>query len=228
MKPLPAVVVIIPVLNEAENLAVLLPELTGVLESMSHESSILVVDDGSSDASSRVAADLGATVIRSGRNRGKAAALQAGFDWAKNADVVVTMDGDLQDDPHEIPRLVERLDSVDMVTGWKRDRADSFSKRFQSRLFTGVVRLLTRIDLHDFNCGLKAYRREVLDEIHLYGEHHRLIPVLAVNAGFTVEEIVVNHRPRRFGRSNYSWTRAFRGPLDLITLLFLSRFGHQP
>lgn len=222
------VVVVVPVFNEAENLAILLPELAAVMDSTPHDVNVLVVDDGSSDGSSRVAGELGAHVLRSGRNLGKAAALQAGFDWAVDADVVVTMDGDLQDDPAEIPTLIERLADVDLVSGWKRDRKDSWSKRLQSRLFTAAVRMLTKIDLHDFNCGLKAYRREVLDQIHVYGEHHRLIPVLAVNAGFTVEEVPVHHRPREHGQSKYSWTRAFRGPLDLITILFLSRFGQRP
>ncbi len=138
------------------------------------------------------------------------------------------MDGDLQDDPREIPRLVAALAHVDMVSGWKETRKDSWSKRLQSRIFTAVVRFMTKIDLHDFNCGLKAYRRSVVDSIHVYGEQHRLIPVLAVNAGFTVEEIPVNHRPRTHGRSKYGWTRAFRGPLDLATVLFLSRFGQRP
>lgn len=222
------IAVVIPVLNEAESLAELLPEISGVLTPLGHPFEMIVIDDGSTDKSSLVAEEHGARVIRSIRNMGKSAALQAGFDATRDFDVVITMDGDLQDDPAEIPRMLTALETADVVSGWKAERRDPWSRRFQSRVFTGAVRRMTGIDLHDFNCGFKAYRRAVLDAIRLNGDQHRLIPVLAVEAGFTVTEIEVHHRPRVHGRSRFGLNRVLRGPLDLITVLFLSRFGRRP
>lgn len=220
--------ILIPVLNEAASLAQLIPEIQDVMQSSEVQYDIFVIDDGSNDRSAAVAQEKGAEVLRSIRNRGKSAALQAGFDATRHCDVVITIDGDLQDDPREIPRMLEALESADVVSGWKADRQDSWARRQQSRVFTWAVRRMTSIDLHDFNCGFKAYRRPVLDAIRLNGDQHRLIPVLAVEAGYTVTEIPVNHRPRVHGRSRFGLNRVLRGPLDLITVLFLSHYGRRP
>ena len=222
------VAVVIPVLNEADSLPQLLDEIRSVGGANALECDVFVIDDGSTDASARVAADRGATVLRSARNRGKAAALQAGFDATTDYPIVITMDGDLQDDPAEIPGLIEALDSADLVSGWKQKRQDSAGRRWQSRIFTSAVRTVSGVEIHDFNCGLKAYRREVVDDIHLYGDLHRLIPVLAHGAGYDVAERVVNHRQRVHGSSRYGIGRALRGPFDLITVMFLQRLGQRP
>lgn len=222
------IAIVIPVLNEEKSLSELLPEISKVTEALSHDFEVLVVDDGSTDKSSSVAEQHGAIVLRSTRNLGKSAALQAGFDATREFDVVITMDGDLQDNPTEIPRMLEALQTADVVSGWKVQRKDPWRRRVQSRMFTSSVRKMTGIDLHDFNCGFKAYRRTVLDEIRLNGDQHRLIPVLAVEAGFTVIEIAVNHRPRVHGKSRFGLNRVLRGPLDLVTVIFLSRFGRRP
>lgn len=219
---------VIPVLNEAESLPALLAEIAEVGSANGIDFGVFVVDDGSSDGSSTVAYRHGATVLRSARNRGKAAALQAGFDAAADYPTIVTMDGDLQDDPSEIPGLVEALESADLVSAWKKDRKDSRLRRLQSRVFTAFVRRMSGVEIHDFNSGLKAYRREVIDDLRLYGDLHRLIPVLAHGAGYEVAERVVNHRPRMHGRSRYGLGRVLRGPFDLITVLFLQRLGQRP
>ena len=159
---------------------------------------------------------------------GKSSALQAGFDATRGFDVVVTIDGDLQDDPAELPRLLAELENADLVSGRKAERQDGFFRRMQSRAFGWFVRRMTDLDLKDINSGFKVYRREVLDAIELTGDQHRLIPLLAHNAGFTVTEANVNHRPRAHGKSKFGIGRAFRGPMDLITVLFLSKYGQRP
>lgn len=222
------IAIIIPVLNEEKSLSELLPEISRVTNALPHDFEVLVVDDGSTDRSSLVAEQHGAIVLRSTRNSGKSAALQAGFDATREFDVVITMDGDLQDNPIEIPRMLDALETADVVSGWKAQRKDPWRRRIQSRVFTSAVRKMTGIDLHDFNCGFKAYRRTVLDGIRLNGDQHRLIPVLAVEGGFTVIEIAVNHRPRIHGKSRFGLNRALRGPLDLVTVMFLNRFGRRP
>jgi glycosyltransferase involved in cell wall biosynthesis len=168
-------------------------------------------------------------LVRLRRNFGKAAALSAGFDHSSGA-IIITMDGDLQDDPEEIPRFLTVLEEgdLDLVSGWKRRRQDPMGKRLPSRLFNWVTRRLAQVDLHDFNCGFKAYRREVLAEIAVYGELHRYIPVLASRRGFSVGEIEVNHHPRRHGISKYGWDRFYKGLLDLITVLFITRYTRRP
>lgn len=222
------VAIVVPVLNEAESLTRLVREIREALELEPITYTIFVVDDGSSDGSAEVALSLGTEVIRSSRNMGKSAALQAGFDATRGFSAVVTIDGDLQDDPAELPRLIGQLSTHDLVNGRKANRRDSFVKRTQSRVFGWFVRAMTDLDMRDINSGFKAYRREVLDTIELTGDQHRLVPLLAYNAGFSVIEIDVNHRPRAHGRSRYGLERAFRGPMDLTTVLFLSKYGQRP
>jgi len=226
--------VLVPVLNEAESVQELSARVAQVLERMGRTFEIIFVDDGSSDGTpARVRQarerDPRVKLVRLRRNFGKAAALSAGFDHS-NGRIIVTMDGDLQDDPDEIPRFLAKLEDeeLDLVSGWKRRRQDPASKRLPSRLFNWVTRTLAQVDLHDFNCGFKAYRREVLAEIAVYGELHRYIPVLASRRGFAVGEIQVNHHPRRFGSSKYGWDRLYKGLLDLITVLFITRYTRRP
>ena len=191
------------------------------------------MDDGSTDGTFAALGRLhdGATnvrVVRLRRNFGKAAALQAGFAEAAG-DVVVTIDGDLQDDPAEIPRLLAKLDEgFDLVSGWKTKRRDPLSRRLPSKLFNAVTSRMSGLRLHDMNCGLKAYRAEVVRGLRIYGELHRFIPVLAHYRGFRVAELPVNHRPREHGRSRYGMERYVRGFLDLLTVTFMGRYRHRP
>ncbi|MGE5234180.1 MAG: glycosyltransferase family 2 protein [Acidobacteriota bacterium] len=229
-----AVSVIVPVLNEADTVGELARRVAAVLDTRGVSFEIVFVDDGSNDGTpARVReaheADPRVRLVRLRRNFGKAAALCAGFDFSSGA-VIVTMDGDLQDDPQEIPRFLEALDSggFDLVSGWKRRRRDPMSKRYPSRLYNWVTKRLARVDLHDFNCGFKAYRREVLEQIAIYGELHRYIPVLASRRGFRIGEIEVEHHPRRFGESKYGWDRFYKGLLDLITVLFITKYTRRP
>lgn len=226
--------VLVPVLNEAGTVEELSVRLAEVLEKAGKTFEILFIDDGSHDETvERVRQarlqDPRVKLVRLRRNFGKAAALCAGFDHSRGR-VLITMDGDLQDDPEEIPRFLGMLEEgdLDLVSGWKRDRQDPASKRYPSLLFNWVTRKLARVDLHDFNCGFKAYRREVLSEIALYGELHRYIPVLASRRGFRVGELAVQHHPRRHGVSKYGWDRFYKGLLDLITVLFITKYTRRP
>jgi len=226
--------VVVPVKDEAESIAELASRVAEVLDRLGKSFELIFVDDGSRDATCAQVReargrDRRVKLVRLRRNFGKAAALSAGFDHSVGR-VVITMDGDLQDDPEEIPRFLAKLDGegLDLVSGWKRVRRDPASKTLPSRLFNWVTRLLAQVDLHDFNCGFKAYRREVLAEIAVYGELHRYIPVLASRRGFAVGEIEVRHHPRRHGVSKYGWDRLYKGPLDLITVLFITRYTRRP
>jgi glycosyltransferase involved in cell wall biosynthesis len=226
--------VVIPVHNEAESLPTLHAELAQVFDSNGlGPVEFLFIDDGSRDGSWPVIRELGVADdrvrgIRLRRNFGKAAALTAGFQAARGT-IVFTLDGDLQDDPAEIPRFRARLDEpFDVVSGWKRRRYDPWHKVLPSRVFNWMVSSLTGCKLHDHNCGFKAYRSEVLREVGIYGELHRFVPVLAHARGFRVGEIEVNHRPRRFGTSKYGVARFVKGLLDLLTVQFLSRFSQRP
>jgi glycosyltransferase involved in cell wall biosynthesis len=225
--------VVVPLFNEAATISALYDEVHAALEPTGMAWEVVYVDDGSTDSSYRElvkvhAANTNVRVVRLRRNFGKAAALAAGFE-AAGGDVVVTMDADLQDDPAEIPALVEKLDEgFDLVSGWKRDRQDPFSRRLVSHVYNTVSSWVTRVQLHDMNCGLKAYRSDVLENVRLYGELHRFVPVLAHQLGYGVTEIPVNHRPRLNGRSRYGFERYLRGFFDLLTVAFMGRYRRRP
>ncbi len=230
---LTSVSVVVPVYNERDSVRPLTGELLAALRGSGREIEIIFVDDGSTDGTAEVLAELVAAepevmTVRLRRNFGKAEALMAGFRTA-TGDAVVTIDGDLQDDPAEIPALLARLEAgAELVSGWKRDRHDPFGKRAASKVFNGVTRRVTGVPLHDLNCGLKAYRAEVVRSMALTGDLYRYIPVLAAAEGFRVEEMVVNHRERRHGRSKYGFERYVRGFLDLLTITFIGRYRHRP
>ena len=225
--------VVVPVRDEERTVEPLYEELAAALDGSHEPWEVVFVDDGSRDGTHAALVRLheGATnvrVIRLRRNVGKAAALDAGFREAEG-DTVVTIDGDLQDDPAEIPRLLAKLDEgYDLVTGWKTRRSDPWLRRALSRVFNTVTGRLSGLRLHDMNCGLKAFRVEVARELELYGELHRFIPVLAHDLGFRVTELGVNHRPREHGRSRYGMERYARGFFDLLTVAFMSRYRHRP
>ncbi len=225
--------VVVPVRDEEQTVEPLHGELVAALASRGDPWEVVFVDDGSRDGTHAALVRLhdsedNVKVVRLRRNAGKAAALDAGFHEVEG-DVVVTIDGDLQDDPAEIPRLLAKLDEgYDLVTGWKTERNDPAARRILSRVFNVVTGWLSGLELHDMNCGLKAFRAEVARELELYGELHRFIPVLAHDLGFRVTEISVRHRPREHGRSRYGMERYVRGFLDLLTVSFMSRYRHRP
>jgi glycosyltransferase involved in cell wall biosynthesis len=224
---------VIPVLNEAESLQPLFREIDEVARQAGYDIEIIFVDDGSTDGSWEIIqklADADARVqgIKFRRNFGKAAALSAGF-RASQGDFIVTLDADLQDDPHEIPRFLETLaDEYDLVSGWKQVRHDPQHKVVSSHVFNWMVSTLTGVHLHDHNCGMKCYRREAVRDLKLYGEMHRFLPVLAAAKGYRVGEMVIHHRQRRFGQSKYGLGRIVRGFFDLFTVKFLTTYGQRP
>jgi glycosyltransferase involved in cell wall biosynthesis len=230
---LDSISVVIPVFDERESLRPLLAELLPVLRSLDRRTEVVFVDDGSRDGSGDLLEELAGAeaevrVVRLRTNFGKGAALMAGFRYA-TGDAVVTMDADLQDDPAEIPAMVGALEAgADLVSGWKADRRDPWSKRIASKVFNGVTSRMSGLALHDLNCGLKAYRKEVVRSLSLSGDLYRYIPVMAAAEGFRVQEMAVNHRPRRFGRSKYGLERYVRGFLDLLTIMFIGRFRWRP
>ena len=226
--------IIVPLFNEQDSLEELVRQIQqAVAVDRLGNYEVIMIDDGSTDLSWSVIeriCQLHSMVhgIRFRRNFGKAAALAAGFSDAKGQSII-TMDADLQDDPKELVRLIQSLGSdYDVVSGWKQTRYDPWHKRWPSRVFNAILRRFTRLQLHDFNCGLKAYRREVLDEVTIYGEMHRFIPVLAAARGFRVTEIAVQHHPRIHGVSKYGASRILKGFLDLFTVVFLTRFRYRP
>lgn len=228
--------IVIPLMNERESLETLYAELVEAIGELEERGrcEIIFVDDGSTDGSNLILRELverdsRVTVIEFRRNFGKSAALAAGFSLTRG-DYVVTLDADLQDVPAEIGKLLVPLreDRADLVSGWKMPRQDPWSKRWPSWLYNTIVRLTTGVALHDVNCGFKAYRREVLAELQLYGEMHRYIPVLAHFRGFRIAEAQVRHRPRQHGRSKYGLERYLRGFFDLLTVLFLNHYTRRP
>jgi glycosyltransferase involved in cell wall biosynthesis len=225
--------IVIPLHNEERSIGLLYEELESALQPLGREWEAVFVDDGSTDGSFAALTRLHAghdnvRVVRLRRNFGKAAALAAGFAQAQG-DTVVTIDADLQDDPSEIPRLLVKLDEgFDLVSGWKQRRRDPLRRRIPSRIFNWVTGRVSGLRLHDLNCGLKAYRAEVVRGLSLYGELHRFIPVIAHYRGYRVAELPVNHRPREHGRSRYGLERYIRGFLDLLTVSFIGRYRHRP
>ena len=230
----PDVSIIVPVFNEVESVPKLADEIVVALEEANRTFEVWMIDDGSSDGSWESIEALHETDprfagIRFQTNYGKSAAISLGFEAARGR-YVVTMDADLQDDPAEVPKMLTTLDlGADLVSGWKQKRKDPLAKTLPSRFFNFVTRIVSGIPLHDFNCGLKAYRVEVVKSIKVYGEMHRYIPVLAKRAGFSnIEEQVVNHRERRYGETKFGFERFVRGFLDLISVAFLTRFAVRP
>ena len=227
--------VVVPLFNEEESLPELAAWIQRVMNGRDYSYEIIFIDDGSRDGSWKVIRELSGSDaavkgIKFRRNYGKSAALNEGFRVA-TGDVVITMDADLQDSPDEIPALYDliSMEGFDLVSGWKRKRHDPASKRLPSRLFNHVTSLMSGIAIHDFNCGLKAYKREVVKNIEVYGEMHRYIPLLAKWAGFTkIGEKEVIHYPRKYGVTKFGWERFINGFLDLLSIIFVARFGKRP
>lgn len=225
--------VIVPLLNEEESLPELHRQLTDVLSKLSDKYEILYIDDGSTDNSNSVLQSLKQNdpkvkVYNFQKNYGKAAALDLGFTDAQGR-VVITIDADLQDDPYEIPKLVNKLDEgYDVVSGWKKKRKDPLNKTLPSKIFNFVASILTGIKIHDFNCGLKCFRNEVVKNINVYGELHRYIPALAYFEGFRIGEVEVLHHPRRYGKTKYGLARFFYGFFDILTVIFVTKYTHRP
>jgi glycosyltransferase involved in cell wall biosynthesis len=228
-----AISVVVPLCDEERSIGPLYAELAAALGPLQRSWEAIFVDDGSTDGSFAALTRLHASepnvrVVRMRRNFGKAAALAAGFDQA-GGEIVVTIDGDLQDDPAEIPRLLAKLDEgFDLVSGWKARRRDPPARRILSRIFNTVTSWTSGVRLHDMNCGLKAYRAEVVQGLRIYGELHRFIPVLAHYRGYRIAELPVHHRPREHGRSRYGLERYLRGFLDLLTVSFIGRYRQRP
>lgn len=229
----PEISVVIPLFDEEESLRELHERVSAVLKSMGRPAEIVFVDDGSTDNSMDVLTELHqldpcVRVYQFRKNNGKSAALATGFSRARG-EIIITMDADLQDDPDEIPALIAKIDEgYDLVSGWKRDRRDPFIKRTTSKLFNRVTCMLTGLQMHDINCGLKAYRREVTENINVYGQLHRFLPVLAQWQGFRIGEVVVKHHPRKYGVTKFGISRFTAGFFDLITVLFITRYTRRP
>ena len=227
--------IVIPAKDEAESIPELLAWIKRVVQKEQYSYEVIFIDDGSTDQTWDVIRNLATgdsniKAIRLNRNFGKSAALQTGFQLAEG-EVVITMDADLQDSPDEIPSLYKLITEkgLDLVSGWKKKRHDPITKTLPSKFFNLVTRKISGIDLHDFNCGLKAYRKVVVKNIRLYGEMHRYIPLLSKWAGFSrIAEKEVEHRERKFGISKYGWERMMRGFLDLLTITFVGKFAQRP
>ena len=226
--------VVVPVYNEVENVGLLCEKLHGALAGMPRSHEIVLVDDGSSDGTWEkmrecARARPGFRLVRLRRNFGQTAAMSAGINEARG-EIIVTMDADLQNDPVDIPLLLDRMDQgFDVVSGWRKDRKDEFARRkLPSMIANWLISSVTGVSLHDYGCTLKAYRREVMENVNLYGDMHRFIPALASWAGSRVDEVVVRHHPRRFGKSKYGLSRIVKVVLDLMTVSFLLRYSRSP
>lgn len=228
--------IVIPLFNEDESLPELSAWIEKVMQANDYSYEIIMVDDGSTDNSWKVIGELRLKNpcikgIKFQRNYGKSAALNEGFKAAQG-DVIITMDADMQDSPDEIPELRRMIieDGFDLVSGWKKKRYDNtLTKNIPSKLFNAAARSMSKIKLHDFNCGLKAYRKKVIKSIEVYGEMHRYVPVLAKGGGFRkIGEKVVEHRPRKYGVTKFGWSRFVNGFLDLMTIFFVGKFGKRP
>jgi len=224
---------VIPLFNEEESVTPLSHEIRKALSRINIDYEVIFVDDGSTDASLQKLKEITRTdnrfkYLSFRKNYGKSAALNEGFKVA-SGDAVVTLDADLQDDPHEIPNLLKKLEGgYDLCSGWKKKRQDPFIKKVSSKFFNFVTRLISGVKIHDFNCGLKAYKKDVVENVKVYGELHRYIPVLASWQGFSVTEIIVNHHPRRYGKTKFGMSRFFKGFVDLITVIFVTRYIKRP
>ncbi len=225
--------VIVPLLNEEESLTELYSRITEVLSKLSQNYEIIFVDDGSTDKSYNIlqsikSKDDKVRIFQFQKNYGKSAALSLGFSEARG-EIIITIDADLQDDPKEIPLLVSKLnEGYDVISGWKKQRKDPLSKIIPSKIFNLVTSLLTGIKIHDFNCGLKCFRKTVVKNIKVYGELHRYIPALAAFDGYKVGELEVIHHFRKYGKTKYGMSRFFYGFFDLITVIFVSKYTHRP
>ena len=226
--------VVIPLLNEEENIPLLYEELNEVLPDLNCEYEILFVDDGSKDKSLSLLREIQekdshVVVVSFRKNFGQTAAMAAGFDYAEG-DIIITMDADLQNDPHDIPNLLKEIEAGnDVVTGWRFDRKDAFlNRRLPSIIANKIISKTTGVNLHDYGCTLKAFRKEVIKNVKLYGEMHRFIPAIASGMGIDFTEVKVNHRPRRFGTSKYGISRTLRVILDLMTVKFLLSYATRP
>jgi dolichol-phosphate mannosyltransferase len=229
----PGLSIVIPALNEREALPGLLEEVERSCDGLGLEWEAIVVDDGSTDGTFGLVEELAAERpwlrgAKLRRNIGKSAALAVGFELSRG-DAIVTIDGDGQDDPADIPTLLACLDDgADLASGWKRNRQDPLSRRLASRVFNRITGWLTGVSMHDMNCGFKAYRGDCARSLEVYGELHRFMPVLAAQQGWRVAEVPVNHRPRRHGRSRFGIERYLRGALDLLTVVFIGRYQYRP
>ena len=223
--------ILIPVYNEEKNISILHSKLSEVLINLNKSYEIIFVDDGSTDKTlneiEKLLKDKKTKLIQFRKNFGKADALNAAFKEAKG-DVMITMDGDLQDDPREIPRFLEAIENFDLVVGWKFKRKDPLTKKLPSKLANYVTKKATNVKVHDMNCGFKAYRREVAKSLDLYGDMHRYVPALAAAKGFKIGEIKVRHHKRKFGKSKYGFMRLFNGLFDFITIRFLTKYSNRP
>ncbi|MGQ9730900.1 MAG: glycosyltransferase family 2 protein [Candidatus Zipacnadales bacterium] len=226
--------IVVPVYNEVQSVGPLHQQLSQVLEDLTHEAEILFVNDGSNDGTAEVLDEIAAkddrvTIIHLRRNFGQSAAMAAGFEYARGQIVIVT-DGDLQNDPADIPLLLSKLEEgFDVVSGWRKERKDAWlTRRLPSNVANWLISLITGVHLHDYGCSLKAYRREVLQNVRLYGDMHRFLPALAHWVGARIAEVPVTHHPRRFGKSKYGLGRIFRVLLDLITVKFLMSYSTKP
>ena len=228
--------IVVPVLNEEQSLEILYEEINTSMSALidCSEYEIIFVDDGSTDNSWQIEKKLAAKypkkvrAIRLKKNFGKATALNVGFKNSKN-EIVITLDADLQDDPKEIHKFIKEINKgFDFVSGWKKDRKDPITKTLPSKVFNRVTRIISGIKLNDFNCGFKAYRRKILENLNLYGELHRYIPIFAFNLGYSISEIEVKHQARKFGHSKYGLSRFIKGFIDLITVVATTKYLNRP
>lgn len=226
--------VVIPLLNEEDNIKLLYDELKEVLVSIEDQHEIVFIDDGSTDTSLALleeiqSSDDTVTVVSFRKNFGQTAAMAAGFDYARG-EVIITMDADLQNDPHDIPLLLQKIrEGYDVVTGWRYDRKDTFiNRKLPSMIANKIISVTTGVKLHDYGCTLKAFHKDVIKCVKLYGEMHRFIPAIASGMGIDITEVKVNHRPRRFGSTKYGISRTLRVILDLLTVKFLLSYATRP
>ncbi len=225
--------VVVPVYNEKDNVKLLYDKIKDVMVKNGYDHEIIFVDDGSTDGTFDVLKEIAEhdkqfKVIRFRRNFGQTAAMAAGFDYA-HGDIIVSMDGDLQNDPEDIPKLLEKIEEgYDVVSGWRKERQDEPKRVFLSKVANKLISKITKVELHDYGCSLKAYKSDIAKNLHMYGEMHRFIPALANIYGATITEIPVKHHPRKFGRSKYNLSRTFRVIVDLILVYFMQKFMTRP